>query len=44
MLSTSEWELINKMVLRLYQEGNSYAVRKTFLENLRVLILSLIHI
>ena len=38
MLSTSEWELINKMVLRLYQEGNSYAVRKTFLENLRVLI------
>lgn len=38
MLSTSEWERINKIVLRIYSEDNSYAVRKTFLENLRALI------
>ncbi len=38
MLSMSEWELINKIVLLIYSENDSHSMRKSFLENLRGLI------
>lgn len=38
MLSNTEWELINKILLIIYSEDNSYSMRKAFLKNLRSLI------
>ncbi|MDO4869974.1 MAG: helix-turn-helix transcriptional regulator [Bacillota bacterium] len=38
MLSTSEWEIMNKLILLIYSEDNSYSMRKTFLKNLWTLI------
>lgn len=38
MLSSNEWEVMNKIILRIYSEEHSRSMRKSFLENLRALI------
>lgn len=38
MLSSNEWEVMNKIILRIYSEEHSHSMRKSFLENLRALI------
>ena len=38
IISNNEWELINKIVVMIYSQNDSYAMRETFLKNLRTLI------
>ncbi|NBI62373.1 LuxR family transcriptional regulator [Clostridiales bacterium] len=38
MLSSNEWEVMNKIILKIYSEEHSRSMRQSFLENLRALI------
>ena len=38
MLSDFEWELLNKIIFRIYSEESLFSMRKVLVENLRALI------